>query len=242
MAFINFCRSLLVLVMAPFLTGVISLIALPAMFLFGCSGDSIQILPRWWAKTITVLSGVSVEVSGFENLEQGKPYIFAANHQSQFDIFVLYGYLQYNFRWLAKKELFKLPLFGPALRLSGNIPVDRSKGREALKSLGEAAERIAQGTSVIIFPEGTRSPDGKLQRFKSGVMYLAIKSGVEVVPVAIIGTHAVLPKGKMLAGKGNVKIVLGKPVKSSSYTMKQKEELADHLHDEVGRLLSGAVG
>jgi 1-acyl-sn-glycerol-3-phosphate acyltransferase len=190
-------------------------------------------------RSIAWLSGVSVSIVGQELLEQGSPYIFAANHQSQFDIFVLQGYLGWDFRWLAKLELFKIPVFGQAMQLAGYIPVDRAHGRKALKSLDQAARRIADGASVVIFPEGTRSQDGQLGRFKAGAMVLAIKAGVPVVPVAIVGTHQVLPKGRLLVRPGQVEIRLGEPIPTSEYTVKQKQELADRLQGMVAELLKG---
>jgi 1-acyl-sn-glycerol-3-phosphate acyltransferase len=176
-------------------------------------------------------------MSGIDLLEQGHTYIFAANHQSQFDIFVLQGYLGYDFRWLVKMELFRIPVFGKAMEVAGYIPVDRTHGRKALKSLDEAAQRIADGTSVAVFPEGTRSPDGKLGQFKAGAILLAIKAGVPVVPVAITGTHQVLPKGRLLVRPGRVEIRVGAPIAASDYTVKQKQELAERLQAEVAALL-----
>jgi 1-acyl-sn-glycerol-3-phosphate acyltransferase len=198
---------------------------------------TIQAVPRFWGRMISTWSGVQVRVEGLKQLDRSKPYIFVANHQSQFDIFVLDGFLPMDFRWLAKKELFRIPFFGWAMLLAGSIPIDRSHGRQALKSLDEAAKRIAAGASVIIFPEGTRSPDGKLQPFKAGGMQLAIKSGVELVPMAISGTHEVLPKGKILSRPGQVVIRLGMPVDSREFSMKEKQALAELLHDRVAFLL-----
>lgn len=211
--------------------------ALIFVLVFRLSPEKTQILPRYWGRIILAVSGVKVTVKGMENLETGRPYIFASNHQSQFDIFAMQGCFKFDFRWLAKKELFQIPLFGHAMRRAGYIPVDRSHGRKAMKSLIEAAERIASGTSVIIFPEGTRSRDGKLHDFKTGGMFLAIKSGVPVVPVAIKGTYEILPKGSLFAKPGPVRIRVGKPFDTSKHTMKQKQELAEYLHDEVAKLL-----
>jgi 1-acyl-sn-glycerol-3-phosphate acyltransferase len=123
------------------------------------------------------------------------------------------------------------------MKRAGYIPVDRSRGRQALKSLDEAARRIADGTSVIIFPEGTRSPDGKLQPFKAGGMVLAIKSGVEIVPVAISGTYEILPKGRLMLQPGNVLIRIGMPMPTDAYRTNQKHELALRLQQEVAGLL-----
>jgi 1-acyl-sn-glycerol-3-phosphate acyltransferase len=226
------------LLATPILTIIICVMASIATIVFRVSTDRVQLLPRYWARIISRLVGMRVELRGGENLKDGQPYILAANHQSQFDIFALQGYLNISFRWLAKKELFDIPIFGYGMRQAGHIPVDRSRGRQALKSLYAAAERIAAGASVIIFPEGTRSPDGKLREFKSGGMVLAIKSGVPIVPVAICGTHEVMPKGKLLARPGRVTITIGKPIEISGFKMAQKQELAERLHDEVAALLA----
>ena len=234
---ITFLRGLLVLVLAPILTGVVSIVAIIMILIFRRSAAEVQFLPRSLGRIVARLSGVSVNMHGAGRLEPGHPYIFAANHQSQFDIFVLQGYLGCDFRWLAKLELFKIPVFGKAMQLAGYIPVDRAHGRKAIKSLDEAARRIADGTSVIIFPEGTRSPDGRLGQFKAGAMVLAIKAGVPLVPVAIIGTHQVLPKGRLLARPGRVEIRVGTPIATSEYTVKQKQELAERLQGKVAELL-----
>lgn len=238
MKLIQLARALLVLVLAPLLTIITSIITLFLGVVCHWTAERIQILPRWWGRVITRASGVRVRVEGVENLVPGRPYIFAANHQSQFDIFALQGYLGLDFRWMAKKELFKVPVFGQALKSGGYIEVDRAHGRQAMKSLEEAAKRIAGGISVIIFPEGTRSPDGKLMPFKAGGMVIAIKSGVPLVPMAIMGTHYVLPKGRLLIRSGEVLIRIGTPIETSCYTLKQKHELAELVHDAVAGLMS----
>ncbi|MEW6427610.1 MAG: lysophospholipid acyltransferase family protein [Thermodesulfobacteriota bacterium] len=235
---LQYVRSAAMTAFIPLLTFLISLFALIGIVVFRLSPRRIQALPRLWGRIICRGVGVSVRILGLEKIVAGRPYIFAANHQSQFDIFALQGYFPYDFRWMAKMELFRVPVFGQAMRLAGYIPVNRASGREALQSLGEAAARIAAGTSVVIFPEGTRSPDGHLLPFKSGGMALAIKAGVPVVPVAISGTRAVLPKGRLLAAAGRVVIRLGDPIETGAYTMKQKGELAARLQEQVAALLA----
>ena len=230
-------RAFLAVPFALLLTLFVSLATLFWTLVLRRDADSIQKLAAWWARSVCVFCGVSVTVSGTENLTPGKPYIFAANHQSQFDIFALQGFLGIDFRWLAKKELFQVPIWGAAMRRAGYIPVDRSHGRQALKSLDEAAGKIAAGTSVIIFPEGTRTLDGSLQDFKAGAMVLAIKSGVDIVPVAIKGTYEILPKGRLMMNGGRVSILVGNPIATRSYTAKDKHTLAKNLHDEVDALL-----
>ena len=231
-------RALLVIPFALLLTLFISIVTLFRTLVLRKDAASVQGLAAWWAKSICTAGGVVVSVTGTEKLDSEKPYIFAANHQSQFDIFALQGFLGVDFRWLAKKELFQVPIWGPAMRKAGYIPVDRSHGRQALKSLGEAAQKIAAGTSVIIFPEGTRSKDGKIKDFKAGAMVLAIKSGVEIVPVAIDGTYEILPKGKLLMKPGNVAIRVGNPIATKDCTSKDKHTLAQFLQKEVTELLT----
>lgn len=239
MQVLNLFRGVLVLILAPLLAGLVSISALILVFVFRKTAKDVQFLPQTMMRIVSRVAGVTVKVSGVEKLDPARPYIFAGNHQSQFDIFALQGYLGFDFRWMAKKELFKVPIFGQGMRVAGYIPVDRSHGRKALKSLDEAAKRIVDGTSVIIFPEGTRSPDGKLHDFKPGAMVLAIKAGVPVVPMAILGTHEVLPKGKLLAKPGRVEIRVGDPIETSGYTVKQKQELAELLHGKVAALMGG---
>lgn len=238
MKLIRLIRSFLAVPFALFLTLLISLITLFSTLVLRRDAESIQGLAAWWARTICSFCGVTVTVAGTENLEPGKPYIFAANHQSQFDIFALQGFLGIDFRWLAKKELFQVPIWGPAMRRAGYIPIDRSHGRQALKSLDEASRKIAAGTSVIIFPEGTRTRDGKMQDFKAGAMVLAIKAGVDIVPVAIKGTYEILPKGKLLMQAGKVSILVGRPRETKSCTTKDKHKLAKVMQDDVTRLLN----
>lgn len=237
MSFVNILRGVLLLLIAPIVTFLASSLAI-LFAAFHLDQVRLQAIPRFWARIFCVLGGVDVEVHGMEHLESGKVYIFAANHQSQFDIFALQGYLRHDFRWLAKKELFNIPFFGSGMRRAGHIPVDRAHGRKAIKSLDAAAKEIAAGTSVVIFPEGTRSADGSLQPFKAGGMLLAIKAGVSIVPMAITGSHKVLPKGRMVARPGKIIITMGMPIDAGEFTLKQKHELAERLHAEIDRLIT----
>lgn len=239
MSVINYLRSVLALfVVTPLITLVASVGVILGTLVLRMSARQIKSVPRWWSRTIAWCSGVEVRVEGLENLELDRPYIFAANHQSQFDIFALDGFLMVDFRWMAKKELFRIPIVGTAMHRAGSIPVDRSRGRQAMQSLIEAAGRIAAGTSVVIFPEGTRTRDGNLQPFKSGAMYLAIKSGVDIVPMAITGGFEIMPKGSWRVKPGLMVIKIGQPVSSKDYTQKQKQQLADVLHDKVATLIA----
>ena len=176
-------------------------------------------------------------MEGLEKLQPDQTYIFVGNHSSQFDIFSFQGYYPYTFRWIAKKELFNIPVFGQTMKKVGYIAIDRSKGRQAMKSLDKAAEQIASGNSVLIFPEGTRSPNGKLQEFKTGAILLAIKSGVQVVPIGFNGSYSILPKKKLLANNGKIIIRIGTPMPTDHYKSRDKQALASSLHTAVQKLL-----
>jgi 1-acyl-sn-glycerol-3-phosphate acyltransferase len=185
---------------------------------------------------------VRVTKEGGDDLTPSAPYIFACNHQSQFDIPVLHGFLGHDFRWLAKKELFQVPIWGAAMRAAGYIAIDSSQGREALRSLSAAAAEVAAGKSVVIFPEGTRSPDGRLGDFKAGGMQLAIKAGVPIVPVAIKGTHRVLPKGKLLVTPGEVTVRVGAPMEVKGCRPREKHDLALQVRARVADMLGEEGG
>ncbi|HEJ83558.1 MAG TPA: 1-acyl-sn-glycerol-3-phosphate acyltransferase [Desulfobacteraceae bacterium] len=234
---LQYIRALLTILLAGPLTLFFSVMTLLDIFLVRRSQQKVQVFPRTWGRIICRMAGVKVRIEGADNLAPGRTYIFVGNHVSQFDIFSFQGYFPHDFRWIAKKELFRIPFFGPAMLRSGIVPIDRSHGREALKSLNRAAEKIAGGTSVLIFPEGTRSRDGRLHPFKTGAVMLAIKAGVPVVPVGFNGTYAILPKGKLLPNNGEIIIRIGEPISPAGYKPRDKNKLADHLHDRVAELL-----
>jgi len=173
---ITLVRGFITLLLIPLLIGLVSIAALLLHYFRAYSGRRLQWLPRWSGRMLCRAGGLAVTVRGGEQLDPAKSYIFAVNHQSQFDIFVLQAHLDFDFRWLAKKELFAIPIFGPAMRVAGYIPVDRSHGRRAVQSLDEAAKRIAGGTSVVIFPEGTRSPDGKAKMCHTPSAVLGVRN------------------------------------------------------------------
>ena len=206
----------------------------------GRSEASIQTPARAWARWLARGVGCPAKVLGLENLEPGASYVFASNHTSALDILALFCVLPENFRWIAKKELFGIPMFGPAMLRAGYIPIDRSDRRAALKSLINASQRIADGASVVIFPEGTRSKDGSLLPFKSGGMGLALKSGVPVVPVAITGARQALPPKKLLLTPGSITVRLGKPIPSADFGRNDREGLAAVVRERVAGLLEQA--
>ncbi len=184
-----------------------------------------------WARSIMAASPIEVTVKGLSNIDPDKSYIYMSNHQSNYDIPILLGYLPVQFRWLAKIELFRIPLFGYAMKRAGYICIDRSNQKSAFESLKKAAGIIRDGVSVMIFPEGTRSMDGNIGSFKKGGFVLAIESGVPILPVIIRGTYSVMPKSRLLIKPGKVTLQVLKPVETSDYTKETKDELMEKIRN-----------
>jgi len=199
-------RAYLYLALFIPLTFLFSVSALIAT-LFDGSGRAYAWHARLWAHLALALNRVEVTVRGTEHLPDG-PVVFMSNHQSNFDILSLLSSMPRQIHWIAKKELFEIPVFGPSMRRGGYIPLDRGDGRKALQSVDEAADAIRQGKSVVLFPEGTRSTDQKLLPFKRGGFILARKAGVPVIPVTINGSGRVNPPNQIRLYSGNIRMEL----------------------------------
>jgi len=221
-------KDVLILMCLVFDTFICALLAIGAS-MWKRGGNGAHLVGRFWARSILFLSGVKVSVRGLEHIAPGGPYLYMANHQSMFDILSLLAYLPVQFRWLAKKELFHIPVFGYAMARAGYVSIDRSDRRAAHKSLLEAAQRIAGGVSVVIFPEGSRSMDGQIQPFKAGGFHLAIRSGRPIVPVVICGAREVMPKGKLRIRPGHISVSINAPVDTASRKDKGKKDLMESI-------------
>lgn len=186
-----------------------------------------------WARFGLFLAGVKLEVSNLDKIPEGRPLIFMGNHQSNFDILTLYAALPHHFSWIAKEELFRIPLFGLAMRRAGYIPLDRGDGRRALKSMDEAAKKIRSGVSVIIFPEGTRTLDGNLLPFKRGGFLLAAKAGVPIIPFTINGTAKINPAKTLELRKGKVTISFADPMETTGATGKKRDDLIERVRNSI---------
>lgn len=187
----------------------------------------------FWGKSCLWLAGLKLRIIGAENLPAEGPAIYASNHQSNFDIPILYAGLPIQFRWLAKQELFKIPLFGAAMKHCGYIPIDRSNRRKAMESLEMATQKIKDGASVIIFPEGTRTADGMVQPFKKGTLLLAAKARVPVVPITIKGSFQVQSKNSLKITPGPLELVISKPLATDSMKARDIETLTEQIHDII---------
>jgi 1-acyl-sn-glycerol-3-phosphate acyltransferase len=218
----------------------VGLITLPSSLLivlvspFGRKGKPAHAVSRLWAWSILKAAGVRLTVRGLERLDPGRHYIFIANHQSYLDIPVLVQSLpQFQLRWIAKKELGYIPLFGWALWASGHILVDRSDRASAMTSLRRARERIAAGVSVVIFPEGTRSSGGQVMPFKRGGFLLAAQSKTPIVPVTINGSWKILARDDWRLKSGEIEVVVDAPISIEKYDGKAIGVIVRRVHDGI---------
>jgi len=186
---------------------------------------------RVWGRCLLSACRIKVSVQGRSNIKPSGTYIFMSNHQSNVDIPVLQTFLPCHFKWLAKAELFRIPFFGFILKRAGYISIDRFGRESAIDSLARAAEKIKNGISVLIFPEGSRSIDGNIRSFKKGGFFLAVDSGVPVVPVILHGTGAIMSKKTgVRVNRGNVVVEIGKPIETSAYTRETRETLLNEVY------------
>jgi 1-acyl-sn-glycerol-3-phosphate acyltransferase len=193
--------------------------------------------PRYWAGVKGVMFfvncvGVRVRVKGTERIPPGT-CIFAANHTSSADAPAVVGAIPRRIAILLKRSLFEWPIVGQAFHLAHFIPVDRFNRESAIDSLEKATVALRNGQSFLIYPEGTRSPDGRLQEFKKGTAVMAIKSGVPLVPVACSGAHHVMEKRKLKIKPGNILVEFLEPIDPSEYSLEQRESLIQELHDRL---------
>ncbi|MCM1225277.1 MAG: 1-acyl-sn-glycerol-3-phosphate acyltransferase [Lachnospiraceae bacterium] len=165
-------------------------------------------IPRLWAKLFCVMTFVRVKVSGRENISKDQSYVFVANHQGAYDIFAIYGYLNHQFRWMMKKSLEKIPLVGYSCKAIGQIFVDNSSPAAIRQTMATAQKLLSQGMSVVVFPEGSRSRDGKVGRFKKGAYQLALEFNLPVVPITIDGAYSVMPRTAALPHWGVIKLTI----------------------------------
>ena len=186
-----------------------------------------------WAKIILWVCGIKVRTEGRENLDTRKPHIYMTNHQSYFDIFALLAYLPVDFKFVLKQELMRIPLLGFSMRRAGYIGIEREDPRKAIQSINKAAEKIKNGASVVIFPEGTRSVDGRIHAFKRGGFSLALRSACDIVPVTISGSYRIVPKGSLKINKGSFSMHIGKPISVKGYDKRNVTQLMEQVRDAM---------
>jgi 1-acyl-sn-glycerol-3-phosphate acyltransferase len=197
-----------------------------------------KVAQQWMAFNLW-FSRVRVKVSGLEHLDPKKQYIFMSNHRSGADIVAIARALwDYQIRFVAKKELLRVPVFGWGLWALRNIIIDRRNHMQALRSYAVAGQRIRRGISVVVFPEGTRGEGRELLPFKKGGFVLAIETGTPIVPIAIVGTEAVMPKRSLRIESGTVEVRIGEPIETAEVAYKEKDHLLEKVRSSIESLAS----
>jgi len=197
---------------------------------------------RGWGRGMIRGTGVTVETVGLERLDPARPVMFASNHSSMMDIWALMAVIPHSFRFVAKQELLKIPLFGRAMRSAGHISIDRSRIKSTLGAYQEAAETMRRGLSAVVFVEGTRGSGGDLLPFKRGSFSLGILAAVPVVPVYIADSWRILPSGSRRPIPGPIHILFGEPIPTTGLTVDDRDALAARTRAAMERLRAGVDG
>lgn len=201
---------------------------------FDPTGERQQNIARLWSRMILWTVGAKVQVEGLDRIDISKPQVYVVNHLSAFDIPVLYTHLPFQFRILAKKELFRYPFMGWHLHRSGQIPVVLENPKASVRSLNLAVAAIKKGNSLVIFPEGGRSPNGQLQSFMGGAFYAAVKAQVNVVPVVLVGTYEMLKMNSYHIKPGPVQMVVGAPISTAGMSTRDIAKITEQARVIIG--------
>jgi 1-acyl-sn-glycerol-3-phosphate acyltransferase len=215
-------------------TLVLGILAIILSF-FSRTGNSVHRVARLWGRGILLVSRVRVSVKGLSRINPTRSYIYMSNHQSNFDIPVLLAHLPVQFRWLAKAELFKIPIFSRAMRGAGYVRIDRFNRESAIESIKEAAAKMKDGVSVMLFPEGTRSRDGSIQPFKKGGFVMAVDTGAPIVPIVLRGTWPIMAKSSWQINAGDVILQIENPIDTTGYTRETKDDLIETVRSVICR-------
>ena len=176
------------------------------------NAEFVHKVQQFWSRAFFWLFFLPVSVDGIEHIEPKQSYVFVSNHQSMFDVWLIYGWLPVVFKWLMKAELRKVPFIGSGCKAAGHIFIDRRNAKAALESIKNVEKQLVNGVCTVIFPEGTRSLDGEVGRFKRGAFQIAWDLGLPVVPLSLSGCFEVLPKGKPFVRRHPVHMHIGKPI------------------------------
>jgi 1-acyl-sn-glycerol-3-phosphate acyltransferase len=225
-------------VLALIVSTVITSCTVTLICLFEQDGKIGYHITRWWMAFNLWASRVRVKVKGAENLDPSRQYVFMSNHRSAADIIALgIALWDYQLRFVAKKELLKVPVFGWGLRALGNIIIDRSNQVQAVRSYAVAGQRIRRGISVMVFPEGTRGEGDELLPFKKGGFVLAIESGTPIAPMIVVNTDAILPKKSWKIESGEVEVRIGKPIETAGVPVKERNRIVRSVREAMDELV-----
>ncbi len=176
------------------------------------NAEFVHKVQQFWSRSFFWLMFLPVSVDGTEHIQPGQSYVFVANHQSMFDVWLVYGWLPVIFKWLMKAELRKVPFVGIGCKAAGHIFVDRRNAKAAMESLKEVEKQLTNGVCTVIFPEGTRSLNGEVGRFKRGAFQIAWDLGLPVIPLSLDGCFEVMPKGQPFVNRHPVHMHIGEPI------------------------------
>jgi len=200
------------------------------------SGDTVVRVARLWSRLTLWTGGIRLHVKSAVPLDPKRSYVFVSNHLSSVDIWAHFVTIPLIFRFIAKKQLGHIPLFGWALRAGRFILIDRKNALAARRSIDEAAERVRRGCSVLIYPEGTRSRDGRLGVFKKGAFHLACNAGAPIVPMSIVGSDKVMPSGSLLLHPGDVYVTLGVPIEMAGLDEVERDAVRRRVRDLISEM------
>ena len=207
------------------------------------AGRHCEPLARFWSRSILRMAGVRVRFEGLERVDWDRAYIVVANHQSWFDVFTLAGYLPVHFRFVGKSELARIPVFGQAWTGCGHVSIDRDDRSQAINALERAGDRVREERlAVILFPEGTRSHDGRLQTFKKGAFVLGIQTGIPLLPLGISGSRAIMPKGTFRIRSGEILVRVGDPIPVDHLEMRDRNQLVQTGREAILGLMDDPDG
>jgi len=192
---------------------------------FDRKGNLVHYIGKFWSLLNLYLSGTRLKIKGKEKIEKGRTYIVMSNHQSLVDVWALIGKLPLQLRWTIKSEVKKMPVFGYALARMGHIYVGRKKRKDVALTLEVPVQKIRDGASVVIFPEGTRGRDGRLQKFHKGGAIIAIQSGAAILPITINGSRFVLPKDTLALMPGKIEVIVGDSIDPGMFDEDRKDDL-----------------
>ena len=176
------------------------------------NAEFVHKVQQFWSRSFFWLMFLPVTVEGEEHIKKGQSYVFVSNHQSMFDVWLIYGWLPVIFKWLMKAELRKVPFVGTGCKAAGHIFIDRRNAKAAMESLKEVEKQLVGGVCTVIFPEGTRSLNGEVGRFKRGAFQIAIDLGLPVIPLSLDGCFEALPKGKPFVHRVPCRMYIGEPI------------------------------
>lgn len=200
------------------------------------SGRAVYIIERWWARAVTGVCGMRLEVEGLHHLDADRSYVIISNHESHLDICVTIVGLSRKILFVAKQELSNVPIFGRALAVSGHIVIDRNNSESAINTVNAAVRDSPDGSCILFYAEGTRNSDGKVQAFKKGGVTLALRTGLPIVPLTVSGTRKLLPKGAMLIRPGEkVRLTVAPPIETAGLPLEARESLNERVREIIIR-------